>query len=378
MNDRSLKGLFSEITSIPPILQNTYYPSLDGLRGLAIIMVVVSHLNNTSRFFYSTIFNGHLGVLIFFVLSGFLITTLCIKEKVITKDISLKKFYIRRAIRIFPVAYLYILVLIILNFIFKLRISYINILGCALYIMNISSIFRKYNSSFFTGHFWSLSVEEQFYLFLPVILKTNFRLYLLVILLIVFVVPSIICLQYFYVSLNNDTVLYIFAHYLIKFQAIAVGCLFSVLTFKYSLNKNVFVKAKVTTNIAAFFLILFIQYNDFFDLKDVLKGCVSAILIGYIIITNIMPAKDFIFNILNAKILKTVGVLSYSIYIWQEIFTSGEKRLPNFMVTFPFNIVCIIVISCCSYFFYERYFLKLKSRFSKIKTTGSLTPEQTL
>ena len=374
MNDRSLKGLFSEITAIPPVLQNSYYPSLDGLRGIAIIMVVFFHLHLSWNSSYLTIFNGSLGVLIFFVLSGFLITTLCIKEKVITKDISLKNFYLRRLLRIFPVAYLFIIVIIILNYIFKLKISYINIIGAALYLMNFSSYFRKYHDTYFTGHFWSLSVEEQFYLFFPIILKKKFKVYLLLILTIVFVIPLVICLQYFYVSLNTK-VLYALTHYLIKFQAIGVGCLFSVLTFKYSFNKKILTKTKVITNILAIFLILFIQYNDFFSVQNVLSGVVSSFLIGYIIITNIAPGKDIIFKLLNAKFLKLVGVLSYSIYIWQEIFTSNDKRLPSFMVTFPYNIICIIIVSCCSYYFYERSFLKLKSKFSKVKALPLLVTE---
>jgi peptidoglycan/LPS O-acetylase OafA/YrhL len=364
LNNKSVGYFFAEITEIPPVLQNSYFPSLDGLRGIAIIMVVFLHLRYDPTFFYETIFNGALGVLIFFVLSGFLISTLCIKEKVVTKNISLKNFYIRRALRIFPVAYLYIIVIIILNYVFKLRISYISILGAALYLMNFSSYFRKYHSSWHTDHFWSLSVEEQFYLFIPFILKKKFKVYLWVILSIAFVIPLIVCLQYFYVSLNN-AIFYAFTHYLIKFQSIAVGCLFSVFAFKYSFNTRFSNKTKVITNIVAIFLLLAMKYDDFFCLRNVLAGFASSFLIGYIIITNITPADDFIFKFLNAKILKTIGVLSYSIYLWQEIFTSHDRSLPNFMVAFPYNIVCIITVSCLSYYFYERFFLQLKSKFSR-------------
>lgn len=271
MNNKSLDGFFSDITVIPPVLKDSYYPSLDGIRGVAIIMVVLYHLNLSPLFFYGFIFNGKLGVLIFFVLSGFLITTLCIKEKVVTKDISLKNFYIRRALRIFPVAYLFIVVIIILNFVFKLNIHFINLLGAAFYLMNLSSFFNKYHFSWFTGHFWSLSVEEQFYLIIPFILKKRFKVYLIVILFIVFVLPFFICMQYFCPILNTG-MLYAFTHYLIKFQAIAVGCLFSVLTFKYSVNKSIFKKIKVIASILAFFLILFIPYDPFFSVGSVLSG----------------------------------------------------------------------------------------------------------
>jgi len=370
MNDKFLNGFFSEVKTIPPILQSSYFPSLDGLRGVAIIMVVLFHLNLTSRFYYPVIFNGEAGVLIFFVLSGFLITTLCLKEKVATGDISLKNFYIRRALRIFPVAYLFILVLVVLNFFFKLGINYINILGAAFYLMNFSFYFRKYNFSWDTAHFWSLSVEEQFYLIVPFILKKNFRVFLMVILGIVFLLPLIIVMQYFCAFLNAG-VLYAFTHYLIKFQAIAVGCLFSVLAFKYPFNNNVIIKSKVAGNIAAVFLILFIQYDSFFSLKSIFSGILISLLTGYLIISNIIPARDFIFRLLNSKILKVTGVLSYSIYIWQQIFTSNDKRLPSFMVIFPYNVVCLIIVSCLSYYFYESFFLRLKSKYSKLKKNKS-------
>jgi peptidoglycan/LPS O-acetylase OafA/YrhL len=360
MKGKFLKDFFSEIETIPPMLQNSYYPSLDGLRGVAIIMVVFFHLHLFWNAFYFAIFNGELGVLIFFVLSGFLITTLCIKEKVVTKNISLKNFYIRRFLRIVPVAYLFLFVLIILKIIFKLDIPYIGILGAALYLTDFSSYFRKVD--FQTGHFWSLSVEEQFYLIIPFILKKNYRAYLIVILSIIFLLPVLIALQYQYKSLNN-IVFVAFTHFFIKFQAIAVGCLFSVITFKYPLNINT--TQKLVTNILAILVILGMQYNNFFNVKDIFSGLLISFLIGYIIVTNIVPGKDFIFKFLNTKFLKLIGVLSYSIYIWQQIFTIYDAHLPFFMVKFPYNLICIIIVSCLSYYFYESYFLRLKSKFSR-------------
>jgi peptidoglycan/LPS O-acetylase OafA/YrhL len=365
MLKKAAQGFFAEIKTTPEVLQSSHFPSLDGIRGIAIIMVLLFHLRLSGNYFYATIFNGKLGVIIFFVLSGMLITTLCIKEKVATNDISLKNFYIRRALRIFPVAYLYIIVVVILNYVFKLKISYINIIGTCLYLMNFTSFFRKYYSTWFTGHFWSLSVEEQFYLFIPFILKRKFKAYLGVILAIIIVLPLFICLQYLFPVLNGG-ILYAFTHYLIKFQGIAVGCLFSVLLFKYPVSKWVGGRFKAILNILAFILILVIPYDDLFNLPSVFTGLVICILIGYIIISNVSPGNDFVFRFLNTKALKTIGVLSYSIYIWQQLFTSVESKLPMFMTTAPYNIICILVTGCCSYYFYERAFLKLKSKFSRI------------
>jgi peptidoglycan/LPS O-acetylase OafA/YrhL len=373
MNSR-IAGFFAGIKTIPAILQNSYYPSLNGLRGIAILMVLFSHLKLTDNFFYNTIFSGPRGVNIFFVLSGFLITTLCIKEKAATGDLSLKNFYIRRALRIFPVAYLFIVVLIILNFFFHLAIHNKNFIGTSLYLMDFSSYFRKYYFSWYTGHFWSLSVEEQFYLIIPFILKRKFKVYLLAILSIVFILPLILSLQYIFPMLNTG-VLYAFTHFIIKFQAIAVGCLFSVLMFKYSVSNWFLGKGKFILNILSFLLILLIPYDDLFNLESVFTGLLISILIGCLIVSNISPGNDLVFKFLNTKILNTIGILSYSIYIWQQIFTSGDKKLPGFMVSYPFNILCIIIVSCCSYYFFERTFLKLKSKFSKVKATSLLTEQ---
>jgi len=375
LSNTFLKGLFSDIKTVPPELKNAYYPSLNGLRGIAILMVVLSHLKLSGMLWYSVIFDGTRGVYIFFVLSGFLITTLCLKEKAVTRQLSLKNFYIRRALRIFPVAYLFIVVLIILNLVFQLGIHYKNFLGTSLYLMDFSSYFRKYYFSWYTGHFWSLSVEEQFYLIIPFILQRKFTVYLSVILSMIFVLPLVLTLQYLFPALNTG-VLYAFTHFIIKFQAIAVGCLFAVLMFKYPISKWVSGRAKIIFNIIAFVLIVMIPYDDLYNLESVFTGLLISMVVGYLIVSNIVPGKDVIFKVLNTKVLNIIGILSYSIYIWQQIFTAGDKRLPAFMVTYPYDIICIIVVSCCSYYFYERPFLKLKARFSKVKAKHVLVIEE--
>ena len=366
MANKYLKNFFSEITTIPSELQKSHFNSLDGLRGIAIILVVLAHLNLSSSPTYRLIFNGELGVAIFFVLSGFLITSLCFKEKVTTGDISLKNFYIRRILRIFPVAYLYLLVILILKFIFKIDVQYLSLVGAALYLMDISSIFRKYYFNWHTAHYWSLSVEEQFYIVVPFILKKNFKLYLSLILFIIFVLPLIILLQYRFPAINTG-VFYVATHLLIKFQQIATGCLFAVLIFKYPLLTAISKPVKIITNLSAFVVIFYVQYDNFFSLQSVFTGLLISFLVGYIIVTNLARSAEPIFWLLNTKLLKHIGILSYSMYIWQQLFTSNDQKLPHFMVAYPYNIICIVVVSCASYYLYERFFLKLKARFSRLK-----------
>ncbi|HWD86978.1 MAG TPA: acyltransferase [Mucilaginibacter sp.] len=367
MVNKHLKNFFADVTSIPPDLQRPHFYSLDGLRGVAIIMVVLSHLNLSAAFAYHLFFNGELGVVLFFVLSGFLITSLCLKEKVATGNLSLKNFYIRRVLRIFPVAYLYLLVILVLNFVFKLNIYYLNFIGAALYLMDITSIFRKYNFTWHTAHFWSLSIEEQFYLVMPFLLKKNFRLYLLLILFVAFILPPVIFLQY-QVPVLNAGLFYVATHVLSKFQPIAIGCLFAVLLFKYPKLAAIPNTVKIITNLLAIAVVLYLRYDNFFSMESVVAGLVISLLAGYIIVTNLAPSPGPVFWLLNTKLLKRIGILSYSIYIWQQVFTSNDQKLPHFMIAYPYNILCIIVVSCASYYLYERFFLNLKKNFSRLKT----------
>ncbi|MCO5945731.1 acyltransferase family protein [Mucilaginibacter flavidus] len=85
-----------KVELVSEAIAEKYYPSLNGLRGISIILVVLSHLHLSDNNVYQACFNGELGVNIFFVLSGFLITSLCLKEQKLTGDLSLKDFYIRR------------------------------------------------------------------------------------------------------------------------------------------------------------------------------------------------------------------------------------------------------------------------------------------
>jgi peptidoglycan/LPS O-acetylase OafA/YrhL len=132
----------------------SYVPGLDGLRGVAILMVLLDHLLLDTRLAMPTLGSG--GVEIFFVLNGFLITALLLRKKVKKESVSLRRFYIRRALRILPVAYLFLAVLLLCHYLFDLRLSAGSFMAAALYVKNIQ---LNYTSNWFNGHFGTLSVE---------------------------------------------------------------------------------------------------------------------------------------------------------------------------------------------------------------------------
>ena len=353
------------LQTISDAVKQNYYPSLNGLRGLSIILVVFGHLHCTG-YYYNLLFNGGLGVNIFFVLSGFLITTICLKEIDRTGKLSLKNFYIRRFLRIFPVAYLYLLVVFILNYFFKLEVPGFQFLGAMFYVMDLN-YFREHQYTWVVEHYWSLSVEEQFYIIFPFILQKNVKVFTWSIVFIVAVLPVLCTIQKYYPPLNGGA-FYGFTHYLWKFQSIAVGCLCAVLASKKVFDVEWIRSTKIAGNLIAFFLIFYLNYYQPYLLKAVYTDLAIALLTGYIVISNILPAKDFIFRILNTKVLSAIGILSYSIYIWQQIFTTQDSNLPKYMTLFPYNLIWIAVVSSLSYYFYEQYFLRLKSKFSEVKT----------
>jgi peptidoglycan/LPS O-acetylase OafA/YrhL len=354
-------SLFSEIKTVPAILDQKKYSSLDGLRAVSIIMVLVHHfILNYNPYFQSLVFIGPLGVDVFFVISGFLITTLCIKEKITTGDLSLKNFYIRRALRILPVAYLYIVVIAILNYFFKLQVGALSFISSALFIANLS-YFRRLQFDWSLAHYWSLSVEEQFYLLFPVFIKKRFQLYVIILLAIILLVPVLVYLQTIIAFLNKG-VLSAALRYLVKFQGIAIGCLFSVLLFKGYLN---FGRFGLVATLISIFMIFYLKFDPFFTLQSCFINLFISIFVGVIIVNNISPKTNFVFKFLNLKALSFIGVLSYSIYIWQQLFLSNDTRFP--LTKYPINLLLLALVPVLSYFYYEKFFLKFKKRFAKNK-----------
>ena len=346
-------------------MDRSYLPSLDGFRGISIMMVIIGHLCvRTGYDFLQYFFNGNLGVYVFFVISGFLITTLLLKERIRTKTISLRKFYIRRFLRIFPVAYLYLVVLLIINWTLGLQIPVIPFVGAALYLTN----FSFFAQNWYTEHYWSLSIEEQFYLIFPSILKKSVRFYSLLILILITTIPVLVAVCRL-VPFLRESWFYEAVHFLLKFDGVLTGSFFSLLVFQGLIPWSFIRKYKLPINLVLIACTVLLHNKNI-----LLIDHITPFFIGIIIISNIYPAEDAMFKFLNNKWLMKIGVLSYSLYIWQQLFTmtKGEPtwtKVPWY--SFPINVILLLVVSYLSYNYYEKWFLKLKDRFSSFgkKTT---------
>ncbi len=365
---------FTEISAVPISLRANYYPALDGLRGIAILIVVLAHVG-LNRYLWQFKFYlvSNTGVHMFFVLSGFLITTLLLKEKLHTGRISLKHFYIRRALRILPVAYLFLVVLIILNQVYHLKISAADFIASFLFYKNLPMPNEPY-----TAHFWSLAVEEQFYLTFPLLLFLNTNKYIAVAISIVVIVPVVAILNNFGLGLlhNNVTGQLVSKICMYAFWKgpviILIGSVAAILVFK-GIIKPEHIKTNYFLSFIFLVIAVAITEGNFPFYSKYLSEYLSAWLIALVIILSI-SRKDFLSVLLSSPFLRRIGILSYSIYIWQELFIGRQPWQPwlHFFTGYPlwvlivFKLIAIAGISTASYYF-ESIFLRMKSRYQNNK-----------
>jgi peptidoglycan/LPS O-acetylase OafA/YrhL len=357
---------FADITEIPEVLKNSHLPSLDGLRGVSIIVVLIAHFNqHLHEPILGAIFgNGVFGVYIFFVISGFLITTLLLKEKVKTGTISLKKFYIRRFLRIVPLAYLFIAVILVLNTVFDLGIPTSSFLIAGLYLVNF---FHFFSVSYYFNHYWSLSVEEQFYALIPPLIKYQFNFYRYAI----FGLLALTFLFRFVFEKDQSGVLSRLLFDLTRsLDGLLIGSLFSILVFTNLIPWEIIKKYKIVSNVILVALIILCKDDTSnFVLRFFFNHTFYSFLIALLIISNLYPSQDIIFRALNSKWLSQLGIVSYSIYIWQQLFTSDAM-----MKYYPFNLLLLLLAGFGSYYLFERHFLRLKDKFG---VKNASTPEFT-
>jgi peptidoglycan/LPS O-acetylase OafA/YrhL len=332
-------------------------PSLDGLRALSIFLVMIGHFasSNGAPFQKSWLTDAyaHFGVCIFFIISGFLITTLLTRERKKTGTINLKQFYIRRAYRLLPVAYLY---LIFITVVFHKYFTHQQMLVAFAYLSSYVKL------PWSLSHLWSLSVEEQFYFVWPMILTFGFfspkRFAFITILL------SPICRF----VLTKKGMYYGAAFFLPSVaDSLAFGCLLSL--YQNELRQyDRFFRWKGFPAIWAFALaipVTFIlpdqHHMRFFFLPQLLSHAaitVFNILIA-LCIQNAIVTQPRIFNF---RIVAWIGTLSYSLYIWEMPFANPQTH--SWATTFPLNIVLAFLAAIVSYYAVESPFLKLRRRFS--------------
>lgn len=350
------------------------YPSLNGLRAISILMVIMHHLGEQYNFLNDipnihwlnpvlfTIQDGHMGVNVFFVISGFLITSLMLQEEEHTKSVSLKNFYIRRTLRIFPAYYFMLLIYFFLN-----HFDYIYISNASWLTALTYTKYFNWTLDWYTSHAWSLSVEEHFYLFWPLMFIAGKKFRNRAAISLILIVPVIRTALHFHPINWMDNGLTIFT----RIDSIATGCF-------VALYKDEIIE-KIKPHLTKLF---FISILGLFFLRDIAiqtkkihlgfvfiplgknDGTIANFLIAVVMIYSVFGPKGWWFKFLNLRVINFIGLLSYSIYLWQQIFLHKSGYWVNQM---PQNLLFVLLMALFSYYLIEKPFLKLKSRFSDSK-----------
>ncbi len=384
------------LTSPPTLDPPDRIPSLDGLRALSIFLVVAHHtLQGFSRNHYvglgwRALLSGSSGVYIFFEISGFLITTLLLQEYR-QGSISLRNFYIRRAFRILPPLYLYIGVIIALGVVGRLALRPIDVVGSLFFFHNFSSA----TSMWSLQHLWTISVEEQFYLIWPFILlyalnrsgtadRTNSSVHSSSILptsrLAAAAIPAFIILASpiarVLLARSADPLLHRIGVVYLQFDFLMFGCL--VALFQQTPRFEAIYKAvsRVPWLPPALMLLcsaLSVHYKNYFDLS--VGFTIEGAAIALFLLWCTRNQDSTLGRFLNWKPVVHIGVLSYSIYLWQTLFlhVSSTEVFHSklWLITFPYSWFAILFAASSSYYLVERPSLRLRRRLLLSPTTAA-------
>jgi peptidoglycan/LPS O-acetylase OafA/YrhL len=299
-------------------------PSLDGLRALSISLVILSHsfgpVPGHGFLFNLLLKHGGLGVRIFFIISGYLITALCIQEREQAGSLSLKLFYIRRALRILPAFYLYAGIMLVLGLSGRLPIPAHNWIYVFTWTMNYNP-----DRQWFVSHLWSLSVEEQFYLAWPLALKfLKPAGWIAIAVIAVFAGVLLRGFQTLSGVVLIDPATLPFAFPLVA-GPIAMGSLLAIHQSRVSSWVRGWRPAWVALGAAAalvFETAAEMREGGFRPSAELIVDAVMTLLIAWCVFR---PQTAF-GRLLNAPAAIHVGTLSYSLYLWQEAWVWGFDR----------------------------------------------------
>ncbi len=346
-----------------------YYNELDGVRGIAAFMVMLLHFSyfikdpRVFKLISSFSFLGEFGVTLFFVLSGFLITRILLSSKENNNYFS--NFYIRRALRIFPLYYLFLILMYLVYPIissvafvpFGQQICY------WIYLQNFAISFKWQEIG--PGHFWSLAVEEHFYFFWPILVfylaKTNIRKSVYAICILAFLLRVVLSSKGIDVYYNTFT----------RIDSLAMGALLAIIELENKMNVGI-KKQFLSGFFISLIVTLVLGYLTSGErniamqsIKYVLINAVCYTFIGYIISAG---ADNFLSKILKTGPFKYTGKISYGLYIYHPFcfdFLAAHFKLYGryLILDFILSFLFCYLVATASYYLFEIRFLKLKKKF---------------
>ena len=358
--------------------KSKYLPSIDSLRALAVLAVIIYHVD------VNYLPGGFLGVDLFFVLSGYLISSLIIKEYRKTGSLNLYNFYIRRARRLLPAVYFMITVGLVVMVLFNevlLRKSHLDAIFGYIYSSNWWYIFHKldYFDSFGAQspfkHLWSLAIEEQFYMIFPLLfllvngkkkskggtykLNKNF-LYVVLGLILVSLIAYILLFD-----INNISRIYFGTD--TRAFSLLVGVVGAILYPMERLHSKVTPQQNMIYSVVSLVsiatLITVMIYTSEYNTWLYRGGFLLVAILGLIVIISSGKQHTLMSKLLSFKPIVFIGKISYSLYLWHFpilVLTTPVSEIGNPNIIFVIlRVILTFILATASYVFVETPIRKL-------------------
>ncbi len=365
-----------------------FFPNLDGLRFFSFLIVFLSHIFSTDnegikntgwyKFFKGRLFSdGDLGVSFFFVLSGFLITYLLIKEKQLTGTVSIFSFYIRRALRIWPLYYFCVLFGF---FLFPLLKTYFgqqpnetaDPVLCSLFLNNFNQVFNGPPDSSVLTVLWSVAIEEQFYLLWPILfflVKSKNYIH-------IFISVILISTIYRFVYYSGDIDIYTLG----VISDMAIGGLGAYLVISNKVFLGRMENSSRFLNLIPYLAALVFIFFKYELFDSFVLICLKRLIIAFFFIWIILEqnfARKSLFKIANLRRISVLGKYTYGLYCLHGIACLviliilsklgwDKHSWQLWLIELPASLLLSIAMSYFSYHYFEKKFLRLKDRFAFI------------
>ena len=355
-----------------PALGSGHIRTLDGWRTIAVGAVIWYHASQTSIRPLQWLQNfGMEGVSLFFAISGILICSRLLEEQRANGRISLVGFYLRRICRIQPAGIVYLLVLAVLAAIGMLHFSWWGWISALFSYRNLYAATGggSLAGDRYAAHFWSLAVEEHFYLFLPLLIAITRRRLVPVLMFVTalsltwpLIVHHVGALQTPGLGWRTDMVV----------RSLLVAAFLAVLLSRPRARK---VLAHFTSRGLVILLTVCLLLASNIFLKGYFFANICCFCFPLTVISTILNPENWLGRLLETKFFATLGKMSYSLYLWQQLFFM-RAEFPfapyplHYLQVWPRNLAALLLCAACSYYLIEKPFIRLGHRLAPPATSG--------
>jgi peptidoglycan/LPS O-acetylase OafA/YrhL len=351
-------------------------PSLDGLRALSIVLVLVGHIYIATEMgrpaLYAVVGNHQLGVSVFFVISGFIITHLLLREEAARGRIGIGGFYLRRAFRILPAYYLYLLAVLAFSLLGDVDVPARDFASAVFFLRD----YMQRASGFAVSHTWSLAVEEHFYLLYPLFLVTVApRRRIAAMAGTILAGPFLRVLTWaFWPGHGKPTFMF---HTRMDF--LAGGCLVALLLRHHRVQDGIRRAPWGIIRLVVLALLFVASPLASLALRryEQLAGyTIEIVLIGFLLVDVVNVPESWLGRLLNTPIAVHIGRISFSLYLWQQLFVYCDHKRFLWLDSMAVRLALALLFAELSYRFVEQPFLEWRRRLIDVRRGGAGEPHR--